>query len=100
MTATQETPLVRDRSGAILGIDFRRTDLSPVVVPGRVRAQHVMPGDTVRLAGADVVVVTKRAHGTPGVVYVGVVSAGGAEVVHELRQSEPVEVVAVGAFDR
>lgn len=92
-------PLVRTPDGAILGIDFRRTDLSPIQVPGRVAAQHVMLGDTIRFQGDDVVVHTKRAHGEPGVVYIGVRNASGAELVLERRASETVDVVAVGAFD-
>lgn len=99
MNVATDWPMVRTPDGAVLGVDYRRTDLSPVTVPGVVKAQHVYQGDTVRLGGAEVVVVSRRRNGAPGVVYLGVRTAGGAEVVHELRDSERVHVVAVGAFD-
>lgn len=101
MTVTDQAPLVRNEHGAILGIDWRRVPgAADAVVPGMIPAKHVMPGDTVRMFGVDVVVATTRAHGIPGHVYIGILTAGGASVVHELLASEPVRVVGVGAFDR
>lgn len=103
MTTTDQAPLVRDQRGAVLGVDWRRVPgmvSEGLAVPGTVPAKHVMPGDTIRMHGVDVVVATTRAHGIPGHVYLGILSAGGASVVHELLASEPVRVVAAGAFDR
>ncbi|MBN9210751.1 MAG: hypothetical protein J0I95_04450 [Microbacterium sp.] len=97
------TPLVRTEDGAILGPDYRRIPgfVKPgFEVPGVVPASSVEPGDTVRLAGQDLLVLTTRANGVPGHVYVEVRNGQGAEVVHEFRDSERVRVVAVGAFDR
>jgi len=97
-TDTLTAPLVRTRFGAVLGIDYRRTDLSPVTVPGQVRAQHVMPGDTI-LVGEDryVVHAVRNADGDRRII---TESAGGAPVVFEWRAEGLVDVVAVGAFDR
>lgn len=96
---TARTVLARSESGAILGIDARRSGLSDVTVPGHVPADAVEVGDTVTLSGG-AVVVSKHKHGQPGRVYLGVRTAGGAVVHHELRTSEPIHVTAVGAFDR
>lgn len=97
------TPLVRTEDGAILGPDYRRIPgfVKPGnEVPGVVPASTIEPGDTVRLAGHDVLVITTRAHGIPGYVYIGTRNEHGAEIVHEFRESERVRVVGVGAFDR
>ena len=95
-----DAPLVRDRDGAILGIDFRRTELSPIQVPGVIEAKQVMLGDEIRAHDVEGVVYTKRSHGTDGTVYLGVMTSAGAEILLELRSSERVRVTAVGAFDR
>lgn len=95
---SKPTPLVRNQHGAVLGVDWRQTELSDVQVPGLVPASAVMPGDTVAIAGVSGVVLSNRKHGTPGCVYVVVRTAGGAEIVHELRTVERVRVLAVGAF--
>lgn len=97
------TPLVRTEDGAILGPDYRRIPgfaKLDAVVPGRVAASAVMPGDTVRIDGADVLVITTRGHGRPDTVYIGTRTEQAAEIVYEFRTSERVHVVAVGAFDR
>lgn len=83
-----------------MGVDWRRSEHSTVTVPGLVRADEVMPGDTIRLGQEDVLVLTVRGYGQPGCVYLMTRTAGGAEVVHERRESERVHVVEVGAFDR
>lgn len=92
---TASAPLVRNEHGAILGIDFRRTDLSPIQVPGLVSAQHVMPGDTIARSEGEYVVLSLIA----GINCRHAVtrSAGGAEVTFSLGGL--VDVVAVGAFD-
>lgn len=95
--------MVRTEDGAILGPDYRRIPgftRPETSVPGMVCADAVMPGDTIRLAGHDVLVLTRRAHGSPDRIYIGARTAGDAEIVHEFRTSERVRVVAVGAFDR
>ena len=92
--------LVRNADGAIVGVDWRRVEgMTDVKVPGRVPARLVMVGDTILVGDERMVVVTTRANGVPGKVYVGVRTPGGAEVVHELAASEQVRVVAVGAFE-
>lgn len=92
-------PLVYTEDGAVLGPDFRRSELSTVDVPGWVRADQVYPGDTALLGGSEVLVVSTRHHGAPGTVYLFTRTVGGAEVVHEIRESEYVHVTAVGAFE-
>jgi hypothetical protein len=97
------TPLVRTEDGSILGPDYRRIPgfaRPETNVPGVVAASFVMPGDTVRLAGQDLLVVTTREHGRPDTVYIGIRNQHGAEIVHEFRSTERVHVTAVGAFDR
>ena len=94
---TTETPMVRNEHGAVLGIDWRRTDLSPITVPGRVAVEVVMPGDTVRFHRVLRVVLSKRAHG--GRVFLRTRTEEGAEIVHEFTAGSYVEVTAVGAFD-
>ena len=98
---TGSAPLVRDEHGAILGVDWRRTPLAVagVAVPGAVPARAVMPGDTLRWNGEDVLVLTRRANGAPGMIYLGVRTASGAEIVLERRLSEVMDVIGVGAFD-
>lgn len=93
-------PLVRTPDGAVLGIDFRRTELAPadVRVPGLVPVQVVMPGDTVMAQGSRVVVHTKGE--SNGNVVLSCRSARGASVVIVRPGSDLVRVVEVGAFDR
>jgi hypothetical protein len=100
---TVSVPLVRTEDGAILGADYRRIPgmaKLDTVVPGFIPAKAVAPGDTLRFNGEDVLVITTRSHGRPGTVYVGTRTAGGAEIVYELRDTERVHVVAAGAFDQ
>lgn len=103
MSTLVGTPLVRTEGGATLGPDYRRIPgfaKPDAVVPGHVVASAVMPGDTIRVFGHDLLVLTQRAHGRPETVYVGTRSIHGVEDVHEFRANERVHVVAVGAFDR
>jgi hypothetical protein len=97
--ATANVPLVRNEHGAVLGVDFRRTELAKVQAPGRMLARHVMPGDTILAAGQEVVVHTLRPVVGDG-RYVLARTAGGCEIVLELAGTDMVDVVAVGAFDR
>lgn len=90
-------PMVRNEHGAILGVDYRRTELSPVQVPGRISVETVMPGDTVRFGRDARVVLSKAAHGP--VMHLRSRTAGGAEIVEEFAAGSYVEVTAVGAFD-
>lgn len=92
-----ETPMVRNEHGAILGVDYRRTDMSPVEVPGRIAVESVMPGDTVRFGREQLVVLSKSA--APGVSWLRARTEGGAEIVKEYAAGSYVEVTAVGAFD-
>lgn len=92
-----QAPMVRNEHGAILGVDYRRTDLSPVQVPGRVAVEAVMPGDTVRFGRDALVVLSKASHGP--VMHLRTRTVGGAEVVAEFAAGSYVEVTAVGAFD-
>ncbi|MFT4281221.1 hypothetical protein [Microbacterium sp.] len=93
-------PLVRNRYGAILGVDYRRTELAPigVQVPGRIPARAVMPGDTIEVDGARYVVqATRDDNGGRRLI---TESEAGAPVVFERRGEDVVHVVEVGAFDR
>jgi len=97
------TPLVRTEEGAILGPDYRRIPgfVKPgFEVPGVIPAEMLEPGDTVRLYGSDLLVLTSRGHGVPGHVYIGTRSEHGVETVYEMVRTERVHVVGVGAFDR
>jgi hypothetical protein len=97
------TPMVRTESGSILGPDYRRIPgfaRPETNVPGPVPASAVMPGDTVRLYGQDVLVLSSVAEGTPRMVRIVTRNEHGAETVHEFADAERVRVVAVGAFDR
>lgn len=93
-------PLVRNRHGAVLGIDYRRTELAPVGVrvPGRIPARAVMPGDTVQIDGGRYVVQATR--DDDGGRRLVTESVEGAPVVFERRGEDVVHVVEVGAFDR
>lgn len=64
------------------------------LVPGQVEARLVQIGDHVRILRAEARVITKREHGRPGYVYLGIRTEGGAEIVHELRTTERVHVLS------
>lgn len=98
MNTSTETPLVRDQHGATLGIDWRRTEMSPIEVPGRVAVEVVMPGDSVRVGRVSHVVLSKRAAGP--VMHLVMRTAEGAPIVQEYAAGSYVEVTAVGAFDK
>lgn len=94
-------PVVRNEYGAILGIDFRQTPLTPegLRVPGQVPARAVFPGDVIRAGTLDADLVVHR-----------VTKDEGVRVVARTREGLPVDlvfsldllvdVVAVGAFER
>ncbi|QYF98486.1 hypothetical protein [Microbacterium sp. PAMC21962] len=92
-----EAPMVRNEHRAILGVDYRRTDMSPVTVPGWIAVEAVMPGDTVRFGRDELVVLSKLSRGA--VMHLRARTTGGAEIVHEHAAGSYVEVTAVGAFD-
>lgn len=87
------TALVHNQHGAPMGIDWRR---SQGTVPGRIAAEHVMPGDGIRVARAVPTVLWTR---TGRVVQICIRTEGGAEIVLERTPGEFVEVVDVGRFD-
>ncbi|AXA95424.1 hypothetical protein [Microbacterium sp. PM5] len=90
-------PLVRDEHGAILGIDYRRSDLSPITAPGTLAVESVMPGDTIRVGRAEEVVLSKAGH--VGSMGVRCRTGAGVVVEHEYVSGTYLEVTAVGAFD-
>lgn len=95
MTATMSAPLVRTPDGAILGVDWRREQ---GLVPGRVPAAQVMPGDTLVAQGTRVVV--QRVGASNGNAVIHALSAGGAGFTIVRHAESLVRVVEVGAFDR
>ena len=93
-------PVVRNPAGAVLGVDWRQVPgMGLVTVPGPVLARDVAPGDTIRLDGQDVVVHTVHGSRSAAVLHLVTRTAHGAEIVHEALVAEPLEVVAVGAFE-
>ncbi|WP_137843824.1 hypothetical protein [Microbacterium sp. 2FI] len=92
---TTTAALVRTPDGAILGIDWRREQ---GLVPGRVAAQNVMPGDTLVAQGTRVVV--HRIGKYNGNAIIQAKSAGGADFAIARPLEQLVRVVEVGAFDR
>ncbi len=99
--ATDQAPLVRNRHGAILGVDWRRVPGMAgegLAVPGTVPAYAVMPGDRIRLDG-DLVTVLSVRPSRVDVLHLVVLTDAGAEVVLERSRGDRVEVVEVGAFD-
>lgn len=97
MTETEQVPLIRNEHGAVLGADWRRTELSPIKVPGRIAARAVMPGDTIEVGGERYVVLSKP--NSDEAVILMTRSLADAPVVFERRGEDVVYVVAVGAFD-
>ena len=103
MTAAVAGAVVRTEDGAILGPDYRRMGLvrAEYTVPGRIPADGVQPGDTIRAEGLDLVVLKAWRDRLPG-SHVRLVTRArlGTEIVLERDPRERVEVVGVGAFDR
>ncbi len=97
VVSAAHVPLVRDEHGAILGIDYRRTDLSPINAPGTLSVEAVMPGDTIRVGRVEEVVLSKAGH--VGSMGVRCRTAAGVVVEHEYTSGTYLEVIAVGAFD-
>jgi len=99
MNEGRPVPVVRDEHGAILGADYRQTELAPegVRVPGRVPARVVFPGDRVTIAGIEAVV--RRVHKGDVVRLITRTDKGG-QIVFERRPDEIVHVSGVGAFER
>lgn len=64
------------------------------LIPGPVEARMLQVGDRVRVVHGEATVISKRAHGRPGSVYIGTRTDGGAEVVHEFRTTERVHVIS------
>lgn len=94
-------PVIRNPKGAILGVDWRQVPgMGLTSVPGRVAALDVMPGDTVRLGGQDLIVHTVHGTRAADVLHLVTKTQGGAEIVHEAVVGELIDVVAVGAFER
>lgn len=95
MSVTKQAPLVRTPDGAILGVDWRREQC---LVPGRVLAVQVMPGDTLVAQGTRVVV--QRVGMSNGNAVIHALSAGGAGFTIVRHAGSLVRVVEAGAFDR
>jgi hypothetical protein len=92
-------PMVRNEHGAILGVDWRQVPgMGLETIPGRIDVRNVMPGDTVRLDGQDVVVIVVEGQRSASALHVITRTALGAEIVHEAVIGEQIDVVAVGAF--
>ena len=93
-------PVVRNPQGAILGVDWRQVPgMGLASVPGRVQARDVVPGDTVRLDGQDVVVHKVVGSRSAQVLHLVTRTVGGCEIVHEAVIGEEIDVTAVGAFE-
>lgn len=92
--------MVRNEHGAILGVDWRQVPgMGLETVPGRIDVRNVMPGDTVRLDGQDVIVIVVEGQRSASALHVITRTDRGAEIVHEAVVGEQIDVVAVGAFD-
>ncbi|MGX5770798.1 hypothetical protein ACWKWN_08610 [Microbacterium trichothecenolyticum] len=102
MSTTDQAPLVRDRHGAILGVDWRRVPgmaAAGVVVPGAVPVSAVEPGDVVQVRGLRGTVQAKpRESRMPGVMHLTVQTVAGCEVVLEMHRDDLVHVVEAGVF--
>lgn len=100
MSVREGVPLARTRDGAILGVDQRRLR---GMIPGLIEARFLLPGDRVVVAkGVEGVVQTMP---TASAVFAGSVHVlthtdEGAPLVIERGLTEPVMVLAAGAFDR
>jgi hypothetical protein len=70
------------------------------LVPGPVEAQQLRIGDRVRVVHGEATVISRRMHGRPGSVYIGTRTDLGAEVVHEFRTTERVQVLSTEAAVR
>lgn len=93
-------PVVRNEHGAILGVDWRQVPgMGLDTVPGRIDARNVMPGDTIRLDGQDVVVIVVEGPRSAHALHLVTRTEHGAEIVHEAVIGERIDVVAVGAFE-
>ncbi|GGH33984.1 hypothetical protein [Microbacterium album] len=104
MSAVVDAPVVRTEDGAILGPDWRRAGLArpEYTVPGRIPADGVQPGDTIRVLDMDLVVLKVWRDRPPFAAGIRVLArtVRGAELVFEYAERDMVDVVAVGAFDR
>lgn len=100
MSVREGVPLARTKDGAILGVDQRRVR---GMVPGRIEARFLLPGDRIFVSPGVETVVQDMPR--PSAVFVGAVHVltrtdGGAEITVERVRDEPVMVLAAGAFDR
>ena len=102
MNEGRPVPVVRDEHGAILGADYRQTDLAPegVRVPGRVSARVVMPGDTIRVEWTEADQIVHRVVKDDDVVRLIAGEHAGDLHVFVRSLDDLVDVVAVGAFER
>lgn len=99
MSKSGNIPLVRNEHGAPCGIDWRQVpDMGLEPVPGRIDVRNVMPGDTVRLDGQDLVVHKVSGPRSAAAMHLITRTDAGAEIVHEAVIGERIDVVAVGAF--
>lgn len=98
MTKADQTPLVHTRDGAILGVDWRRVGR---MIPGRLEARHLCPGDRIEASGVEVTVQALPVRSAlQGLVHLQTVTDGGAEIAVERGLHETVWVFSAGAFDR
>lgn len=98
MSVREGVPLARTKDGAILGVDQRRLR---GMIPGRIQARHLCPGDRVHASGVEVTVQSLPAPSAfPGRVHLLTHTEGGAPIALERAVDEPVFVISAGAFDR
>lgn len=100
MSVREGVPLARTKDGAILGVDQRRMR---GMIPGRVPARFLLPGDRVFVSpGVETVVqeLPRPSSVFADAVHVLTHTDGGAPVQIERVRDEPVMVLAAGAFDR
>lgn len=92
--------VVRNESGAVLGIDWRRVPGSTLTVPGMVPAWAVMPGDSAWLAGTVVTVAESgAADDRKSRVRFRVLFEDGTSALVVVPWEARVQVIGVGGFD-
>lgn len=98
MIMDTRSPVVRNRDGAVIGIDWRRIG---GMIPGRMEARHLCPGDRFDAAGVTVTVESLPTGSVlPGMVHIQATTDGGAPISVERGLRETVFVKSAGAFDR
>jgi hypothetical protein len=98
VSVREGVPLARTKEGAVLGVDQRRLR---GMIPGRVEARHLLPGDRIQATGVEVTVQELPQRSVfPGRVHVLTHTDAGSPIAVERDVDEQVFVISAGAFDR